>query len=160
MGVAACAGVLAAVVVLDPGRNTSANRTLPTPPRSGATTTEALPFSTTISATDERARQRAEAVVRPLGGQFVNAMIHRTNFETAHTLLAPQFQTGSVNDWQSGRHLPLTFGKGSSLGGTIIAYSGPTEVGLVLSINRPGDPEGGAISGEGRLRRRLVIGLL
>ena len=91
MGVAACAGVLAAVVVLDPGRNTSANRTLPTPPRSGATTTEALPFSTTISATDERARQRAEAVVRPLGGQFVNAMIHRTNtaYSMAHRLRAP-----------------------------------------------------------------------
>ena len=73
-------------------------------------------------------------------------MIQRTNFEQAHALLTSQFQTGSVGDWQLGQHFPLTFGKGSSLGSTTIAFSGPTEVGLIVSVNKPGKPDGDLVA--------------
>jgi hypothetical protein len=144
-GVVACGGLIAAVVVLDPGRNTPVKRTQPTAPPFGLTTPEPA-FTTTVSASEERDRERAEAAVRPLSGLFVNAMIHRTKFERAHALLTPQFQTSSVSDWQLGRRLPLTFGNGSSLGSTTIAYSGPTEVGLILAVNKPGDPDGALVA--------------
>ena len=146
VGVAACVALIAAVVILDPGRNTPAKRTQPTVPQFGATTTETPAFTTTISAAEERARKHAEAAVRPLANIFVNAMIQRTNFEKAHALLTAQFQTSSVGDWQLGQHLPLSFGKGSSLGSTTIAYSGPTEVGLILTVNKPGDPDGDLVA--------------
>jgi hypothetical protein len=134
--------LIAAVVILVPGRSAPATRTRPTLPQFGTTTSETPAFTTTISATEERARERAEAAVRPLANLFVNAMIRRRNFEKAHALLTPQFQTGSVGDWQLGRHLPLELGKGGSLGSTTIAYSGPAEVGLIVSVSTPGDTDG------------------
>ena len=138
-------GLVAAVVVLVPGRNTPATRTRPTAPQFGAPTGPPV-FTTTTSAAEERARERAEAAVRPLANVFVNAMIHRTNYERAHALLSPQFQTGSVRDWQLGQHLPLSFGKGTTIGSATIAYSGPTEVGLILTANVPGDPDGALVA--------------
>lgn len=84
--------------------------------------------------------------MRPLATVFVDAMIRRTNFEHAHALLTPQFQTGSVGDWQRGQHLPLSFGPDSSRGSTTIAYSGPTEVGLIVSVDKPGDPDGDLVA--------------
>jgi hypothetical protein len=129
-------------VILVPGRSTSLTRTRPTPPRFGATTTETPAFTATVSAAEERARERAEAAVRPLANLFVNAMIQQRNFEKAHALLTPQFQTGSVGDWRLGQHLPLELGTDGSLGSTTIAYSGPTEVGLIVSVSTPGETDG------------------
>jgi hypothetical protein len=135
-------GLIAAVLVLDPGRNTPGKRVQPAAPRFGETTGETPAFTATISAAEERERERAEAAVRPLASVFVDAMIRRTSLERAHALLSPRFQTGSVGDWQLGQHLPLSFAKGSSAGSVTIAYSGPTEVGLIVSVDRPGDPDG------------------
>ena len=139
-GAAACVGLIAAVVVVVPSRSRPANRTRPTAPQFGATTNGPPAFTTTLSAADERARERAETAVRPLSAVFVNAMIHRTNFERAHALLTASFQTGSVGDWQLGQHVPLTFDKGSSVGSVTIAYSGPTEVGVVVSVEQARRP--------------------
>lgn len=145
-GFAACLGLIAAVVILDPGRGSPAKRVKPVAPQFGETTTGPPAFTTTISATEERAREQAESAVRPLANVFVNAMIERTNLENAHALLTPSFETGSVDDWQRGQHLPLRFGKDSSLGSTTIAYSGPSEVGLIVTANKPGDPDGHLIA--------------
>jgi hypothetical protein len=133
-------------VVLAPGRKSSANDTVPTAPQFGATTAETPAVTTTISTTDERARERAEAAVRPLASAFVNALIDRANLENAHALLTPQFQTGSVNDWRSGQHLPLAFAKDSSLGSTTIVYSGGSEVGLIVAVDKPGVPDGALVA--------------
>jgi hypothetical protein len=142
VGTVACVGLITAVVILVPGRSAPATRTRPTLPQFGATTSETPAFTTTVSATEERARERAEAAVRPLANLFVNAMIRHRNFEKAHALLTPQFQTGSVGDWQLAQHLPLELGKEGSLGSTTIAYSGPAEVGLIVSVSTPGDTDG------------------
>src|SRR3954452_5823157 len=135
----ACAGLIAVVVILDPGRSGPSQDV--GPPQFGVTTTTKPTFATTVSAAEERDREHAEAAVRPLAQTFVNAMIHRTNLESAHALLAPEFPTGSVSEWQNGQHLPLALARGSSLGGTTIAYSGPREVGLIVAANVAGAPD-------------------
>ena len=44
------------------------------------------------------------------------------------------------------QHLPLLFGKGSTLGSATVAYSGATEVGLIDSVSKLGDPDGDLVA--------------
>jgi hypothetical protein len=73
-------------------------------------------------------------------------MTERTNLRTAHALLSLRFQSGSVADWRAGRDLPVTVPEHSSFGGTTIAYSGASEVGVVVSISEPGSSDSGLVA--------------
>jgi hypothetical protein len=73
-------------------------------------------------------------------------MSERKNYEGAHNLLAFDFHSGSTNEWQAGKHLPVSLPRGSTFGGTTVAYSGVDEVGVVVSVNEPGNTQSGLVA--------------
>jgi hypothetical protein len=77
---------------------------------------------------------------------FVTAMTKHGNYEEAHNLLAVNFHSGSTSEWQAGEHLPLSLPRGSSFGGTTVAYSDAAEVGVVVSVNEPGNTDTGLVA--------------
>jgi hypothetical protein len=107
-------------------------RVAPRPPTFGATTTQA-PIMQRESPAAARARQRAEAIVRPLAATFVDDLLQRRQLARAYALLGPELRRGaSLHDWQTGRFLPLS---ATGTGGSeVIAFSGPTTVGIVSAI--------------------------
>jgi hypothetical protein len=73
-------------------------------------------------------------------------MAARNNYEKAHELLAFDFHSGSTGDWRAGKDLPNSFSFGGTFGGTTVAYSDATEVGVVVSVNEPGKSESGLVA--------------
>jgi hypothetical protein len=145
-GIGVVVGVGAVIVALAPSHGSTPNAGhAPRAPIFGTTTSPA-PFSTTVSAVEERARAHAEAAVRPLAETFITAMAQRTNLRKAHALLALDFQSGSVSDWEDGRDLPVNLPTDSSFGGTTVAYSDAHEVGVVVSVNEPRRLENGLVA--------------
>jgi hypothetical protein len=147
--VAVCGAVafVAVGIAILPSHGSSVPRSAaaPRPPTFGATTSES-PFATTVGAAEERARTRAEAAVRPLAERFITSVAQRKALPQAHDLLAPTFVAGSVDDWTAGRKLPVELPPGSSAGGTTIAYSGASEVGVVETVDEPNMTDAGLVA--------------
>jgi hypothetical protein len=85
------------------------------------------------SPAEQKARTKAEAVVRPLARRFVDDLLLRHDLPFAYALLSIDLRNGaSLHDWQQGRDLPLA--ANASGGSVVVAFSGPTTVGIVSSI--------------------------
>jgi hypothetical protein len=132
-GVLGVVALVVVVIALVPSHNGPSNgvRVAPRVPAFGATTQST--FVQPESPAAARAREQAEAVVRPLAATFVHDLLERRHLPRAYALLSPELRKRySLHDWQTGRYLPLTAtGAGAS---TSIAFSGATTVGIVSAI--------------------------